>query len=98
MPYLQRLADGALLLNIHVQPRASSNGIVGPHGDSLKVRLTSPPVDGKANKALLCFLAEHLHLPKSAFVIQRGLRGREKQIVLTGGDEDEVRKILAASG
>lgn len=95
MPYLRTLPDGTLLLRLFVQPRASKNQMAGLHNDALKIRLTSPPVEGKANKAVIAFLAKKLHLPKSAVVIKSGLQNREKQVVISGCDEEHARKILA---
>lgn len=94
MSYL-RSAEGGLLLSVRVQPRAAKNEVAGGHGESLKIRLTSPPVDGKANKALIAFLSKLFKLPKSAFSIQSGERSREKQIFISGLDEEPARQILA---
>jgi uncharacterized protein (TIGR00251 family) len=94
MPYLRTKSDGGLLLSLYVQPRSSRNKIAGLHGDALKLRLTTPPVDGKANKAVISFLAKSLKIPKSAVVIQSGLRSRTKKILLIGVDEEQVRCLL----
>lgn len=94
MPCLQARSDGSLLLSIHVQPGASRTGLAGMHGDALKLRLAAPPVDGKANKAVVDFIASLLHLPKSAVVIQKGLRSRAKTLLLTGIAEHEARSLL----
>lgn len=93
---LQMLPDGSLLLRLHVQPRASADGLAGMQGDMLKLRLTTPPVDGKANKAVIAFLAKIFHLPKSALVIKSGLQSRSKTVVIHGGDEARIRAVLAA--
>ena len=98
MPCLQRLSGGEFLLSVHVQPRASKNGCVGLHAESLKIRLASPPVDGKANKALIAFLAKELQLPKSAFTIRSGLRSREKKLIITQGSEESIRQRLGLHG
>jgi len=94
MAFLQVLPDGDLLLSLYVQPRSSRNELVGLHGESLKLRLTTPPVDGKANKAVIIFLAKLLKIPKSAIVIRSGLQSRSKKIVLSGLDEDTLRSVL----
>jgi uncharacterized protein (TIGR00251 family) len=94
MPCLQVRSDGSLLLSIHVQPGASRTGLAGMHGDALKLRLAAPPVDGKANKAVVAFLAALLHLPKSAIIIKSGLRSRAKTLLLTGIAEHEARSLL----
>ena len=92
MPYLQTLANGDLLLSLYVQPRASRNELAGLHGEALKLRLTTPPVDGKANKAVISFLAKLLKIPKSAILIKSGQQSRSKKIVLSGVDEAQVRR------
>lgn len=72
-----------LLLNVRVQPRASQDEIVGPHGtDSLKVRITAPPVDGKANAHLIKFLAKAFGVPKSQVELIKGCTGRDKRLAI----------------
>ncbi len=86
------------MLMLHIQPRSSANQIAGLHGDSLKVRLTSPPVDNKANKALIAYLAKLLHIPKSKIALKSGQQSRQKQILLHGCEESQVRLILEHGG
>ena len=95
MPYLQTLPDGTLLLRLQVQPRASRNELAGIHDDKVKLRLTTPPVEGQANKAVIAFLAKQLHLPKSGVSIKSGQQSREKQILITGCSEKQVRDLVA---
>ncbi|MDD5034201.1 MAG: DUF167 family protein [Methylococcaceae bacterium] len=66
-------------MDIHVQPRASKDEIVGLHGDRLKVRITAPPVDGKANKHLVDFLAELFGVGKANVILIAGEKGRDKR-------------------
>lgn len=94
MPYLHSLPDGSLLLRLFVQPRASKNEIVGVHGDALKLRLTSPPVEGQANKAIVAFLAKLLKVPKSSLSIKSGAQSRHKEIVIKGCAEQLVRQLI----
>lgn len=94
MPYLRPLPDGTLLLKLLVQPRASKNELAGLHGDALKLRLTTPPVEGRANQAVIAFLAKRLHLPKSALTLKSGQQSREKQVVISGCAEDKARELL----
>jgi len=94
MPYLRTLPDGSLLLKLYVQPRSSKNELTGLHNDALKLRLTTPPVEGKANKAVITFLAKRLHLPKSAVTIKSGLQSREKHIIISNCEEKAVRLLL----
>ncbi len=79
-----RQTSGGLVFKVQLQPRASRNQIVGLQGDALKVKLTAPPVDGKANKALLKFLAKKLGVSKSRLQIIAGHTSREKQIEVQG--------------
>lgn len=73
--------DGAdLILRVQVQPRASHNELAGTHAGALKVRLTSPPVDGKANAALIAFLAEAFGVAKRQVTLLKGDSGRTKQL------------------
>jgi len=72
--------SGDLTLHIRLQPRASRDEIVGWHGDALKVRITAPPVDGKANKYLLGFLAKQFGVPPSQVTLLSGQTGRDKRV------------------
>jgi len=94
MPYLRTQEDGRLLLRLHVQPRAGKNQLAGLYGEALKIRLTTPPVEGRANKAVIAFIAKRLHLPKSAVTIKSGLQSRSKQVLISGRDEKTVRQLL----
>jgi uncharacterized protein (TIGR00251 family) len=69
-----------LVLNIRVQPRASQNAIAGVVGEQLKIRLTAPPVDGKANRALLKFLAKCCGVPHGQVTLLCGETGRNKRV------------------
>ncbi len=70
--------NGILLLRVYVQPRASRDEIVGPHGDSLKIRITAPPVDGKANAHLLKYLAGLFGVNRKQIELAGGNNGRNK--------------------
>lgn len=73
--------DGdALVLKLRVQPRARNDALAGPHGDRLKVRITAPPVDGKANAQLCEFLAEVCGVPSAQVSVQQGETGRDKTL------------------
>jgi uncharacterized protein (TIGR00251 family) len=98
MPFLQTRSNGSLLLSLYVQPRASRNELAGVYGDALKLRLTTPPVDGRANKAVIAFLAKLLKIPKSAISIRSGQQSRSKKLLLSGVGEQEVRTVLSENG
>lgn len=67
-----------LLLYIQTQPRASKDEIIGPQGDSLKVRITAPPVEGKANQHLVKFLAKTFQVAPSHITLVKGETSRVK--------------------
>jgi uncharacterized protein (TIGR00251 family) len=79
------------LLDVRVQPRASCTEFAGLLGDRLKVRLNAPPVDGRANTALLAFIATACGLPKSRVSLDAGQTGRDKRVRL-----HDVEQIPAA--
>jgi uncharacterized protein len=70
----------ALVLTLHVQPGAKHTEVAGVHGDALKIRLAAPPVDGKANAALLAFLAGAFAVPLRAVTLVRGETARRKTV------------------
>ena len=77
---------GDLLLRLRVQPKAAKDEIAGLHGDALKVRITAPPTEGKANAHLARLLAKELGLAKGAVSVARGGKGRDKTLRLAGAD------------
>jgi uncharacterized protein (TIGR00251 family) len=82
-----------LLLSVRLQPRASCDEIVGPHGtESLKVRITAPPVDGKANQHLIKYLAKAFGVAKGQVTLLSGTTGRDKRLAI-----DAPSKLPAAA-
>ncbi|MDR0378400.1 MAG: DUF167 domain-containing protein, partial [Candidatus Accumulibacter sp.] len=79
MTWLRRRGSTVTLL-LHVQPGARKTEVVGIHGDALKIRLSAPPVDGKANAALIEFVAGRLGVPKSAVRLVGGQTSRRKTL------------------
>jgi len=69
---------------LHVQPGASRTEFAGRHGERIKVRLAARAVDGKANQALVEFLAQHYKVPKRNVRIESGLKSRQKRVVIDG--------------
>ncbi|CAM4016682.1 MULTISPECIES: DUF167 family protein YggU [Shewanella] len=69
-----------LVIRLYIQPKASRDQIVGPHGDELKVAITAPPIDGKANAHLCKFLSKQFKTAKGNILIENGELGRHKQI------------------
>jgi uncharacterized protein len=79
---------------IKVHPRAKKNAITGELGDSLKVSLTAPPIDGKANDACIEFFTKLLKVPRSSVTIASGQTSRTKSIRVTGLSAAEIRKRI----
>ena len=69
-----------MILEILVQPRANRNEVAGIHGDRLKIRVTAPPVEGKANEQIIKLLAKVFGVPKSHVMVLCGARSRNKRI------------------
>ena len=87
-------AEGGVTFAVRVVPRASKNEIVGIHGDALKIRVTAPPVEGRANEALIAFLAKRLGVRKSQVEIVAGATSRRKMIRVIGVSAHEVEERL----
>jgi hypothetical protein len=79
---------------VKVHPRARKNAITGELGDALKVSLTTPPVEGRANEACIEFFAKLLKLPRSSVTIASGQNSRNKVIRVAGLSSDQVRERL----
>jgi len=75
-----RWDGGDLILQLRIQPRAAHDEIAGPLGNTLKIRLTAPPVDGKANEQLRKFLSEQCGVSKSQVTVLSGDTSREKRV------------------
>lgn len=88
-------SDGPLL-RVRVQPRASRNEVVGWQDDALRVRVTAPPADGLANRAVTDLLARALRLPASQIALVRGAAARDKLFRVARLSPSEVRLRLAA--
>jgi uncharacterized protein len=81
-------------LRVHVVPNAKIDKIVGEHGGAIKIKLRAQAMEGKANAALRCFLAEELNVAQHAIVLERGLTSRNKLIRIDGLNEEDVRRRL----
>jgi uncharacterized protein (TIGR00251 family) len=77
-----------------VHPGARKTGVTGVHADALKIAMTAPPVDGKANEALIAFLADALRLPRARIMLVSGLTSRTKMVRITGKSAAEVTAAL----
>jgi len=82
---------------VRVHPAARRNAITGVHAGALKVSLTTPPTDGRANQALIAFLAEQFAIPRARVTLLTGANSRSKTLHITGLRADELRTALALS-
>jgi uncharacterized protein (TIGR00251 family) len=92
-PRITATATG-VRLSVHVQPRASRSGLAGIHGDALKVRISSPPVDGAANDELVRTIADAFDVPVRSVRIVAGAASRAKIVEIEGIDEARIRRIV----
>lgn len=83
-----------MLLQLHVQPGASRTELAGWHGDALKIRVAGAPVEGKANRELVRFLAETLGVPRGSIAVVRGETGRRKTLAVEGIAADRAARLL----
>lgn len=86
--------SAGVTFSVHVQPRASKNEVCGLQGEELKLRLTSPPVEGEANRLCIEFLAKLLRVPKSAVAITAGEKSRHKTVRVSGVTAKAVLDLL----
>ncbi|SNT27466.1 hypothetical protein SAMN05421770_106248 [Granulicella rosea] len=87
-------APGGCTLALRVHPGAKRNAVTGTHDNALKISLTTPPTDGRANEALLRFLADTLGLPKARISLLTGAASRSKTVRITGLNAAEVAAVL----
>jgi uncharacterized protein len=75
-----QIKDDCITLTLHVQPGAKKTALAGLHGDALKIRLAAPPVEGRANEALLEFIAEIFKVPQRNVTLKQGAQSRHKRV------------------
>jgi len=97
MPLEIKTVKGGIQFAAAIQPRSSKNQVVGLHNNALKIRLTSPPVDGAANRSCIKFLAKHLGISPSRVSIATGLTGKNKIIRIEGMTERSFVAKLQSS-
>jgi len=90
--------DGVVMFAVRVTPRASRNGIEGEYQGALKVRLTAPPVEDRANQALRRLLAESLNVAVSAVRIIAGERSRTKRVFVAGATRAQILNLADPTG
>jgi uncharacterized protein (TIGR00251 family) len=91
--FAQDVSDGCTL-SVRVHPGARKNGITGTHAGAVKIALTTPPTDGRANEALIALLAELLRLPRARITLLTGATSRTKLLSITGKSAAEVTAAL----
>ena len=89
-----REGPGGTYVEVRVIPRAARSALAGERDGALVVRLAAPPVDGRANVALVDFLAEALGLPKRRISLVHGDTSRQKRVLVEGLPPDDVRRRL----
>lgn len=92
-PFIEETPKG-LYLRLKIQPRASKNQISGTGGPALKIKLTAPPVEGEANRAVIEFLSELLSIKKSSLIIVSGLKSRDKRVRVEGITPEELERAF----
>jgi len=88
------VARGTVTFAVRVQPRASRDAIAGTLDGALKIRLTAPPLEGRANDALVDFLSSILKTPKSAVRIRSGEQSRNKRVEIFGVTRLQIEALL----
>ena len=86
-----------VVLELHVQPGASRTEVAGPHGERLKIRLAAPASDGRANEALVEFIARELGVARRNVRIASGAASRRKRVVVEGFSGDLPWKMPSAA-
>ncbi len=92
-----RESAGSVTFQVKVHPRARKDAITGVHGDALKLALTAPPVEGRANDAVVEFFADLLRLPRSSVTIAAGQTSRNKVVRIAGITAAALEQKLALS-
>ena len=96
-PLAIRDSSDGCTLPVRVHPGARRNAIDGIHDGALKVSLTTPPTDGRANQALIAFLAGELHIPRARVTLLTGAASRTKSLRIAGLSAAQLRAVLAPS-
>lgn len=91
--WCRQSADGSLTLTLHIQPGAKKTEFAGRHGDALKIRLAAPPVDGKANEALIKFIADFVGTSRTSVSLKSGHTSRHKVLEIRNCSPDRFREL-----
>lgn len=93
-PIILRDTPDGCILPVRVHPGARSNAITGTHDGALKISLTTPPTDGRANEALIAFVAKCLRIPRARITLLTGAASRSKTLRIAGKSAVEVQAAL----
>ena len=89
-----RRSGDILTLTLHVQPGAKRTELAGLHGDALKIRLAAPPIEGRANEALLRFVADAFGVPLRQVELKQGSQSRHKVVAISGSKVEPDSLLL----
>ena len=81
-----RREGDTITLTLHLQPGARRSEVAGLHGEALKIRLAAPPIEGRANEALLRFIAERFNVPLRNVELKQGAQSRHKRVEVRGSE------------
>ncbi|HEY1080466.1 MAG TPA: DUF167 family protein [Bdellovibrio sp.] len=85
---------GGVRLHLFIQPKSSKNEVVGIHNGEIKIKITAPPIDGRANEDLIEYLSDLFDVPKRDIILAKGETGRHKTVDIAGVDESAARLLL----
>lgn len=88
--------DGPVL-SLHCQPGAKASRIVGLHGERLKLQLHAPPLENRANDALVAWLADQLGVPRKQIELLTGHTSRQKRVLVRGATVEQVERLMATT-
>lgn len=88
---------GGTRVHLFIQPKSSKNEVVGPHNGEIKIKITAPPIDGRANEGLIEFLSDYFDIPKRNVLLVKGETGRHKTVDLIGIEEATAKQLFKIS-
>lgn len=93
MAWAATVSDG-VVLSLHCQPGAKASRVVGLHDERLKIQLQAPPLENRANEALVAWLAEQLGVPRKQIDLLTGQTSRQKRVLVRGATLEQVQRLL----
>ncbi len=86
--------DNGIIIKLHIIPNAKKNEIIGKYNNLLKIKISSPPVDGAANKEIKRFLSKTFNISKSKIEILKGEKSKDKKIFIKDIKKTDIEKIV----